>query len=186
MLKATFQTILIPVAILAGVFTSNAQTDSDFRFGIKAGANFSKLTNSNGKSKIGVLAGVFSEYQLSEKLAIRSEAFFSNQGIKGNNGTGKTKLNYLNAMPVIVKFYPIDRFSLEVGPYTGYLMSKKGGNLSRSQYRKIDYGASLGMGVKFSDTIEFGARYFLGLRDITKVTGKVKNRGIQAALSFYF
>ena len=65
-------------------------------------------------------------------------------------------------------------------------MSKKGGALPKKDYRKLDYGISVGAGFHVTENIEIGARYGLGLRDITKTKGTVKNNTIQATVSFSF
>ncbi|MCT4630107.1 porin family protein [Winogradskyella sp.] len=184
--KTTLKTVLLSAFILAGIFMSNAQSDSNFSFGAKGGANLSKFNSSNTKNRIGFVTGLFTEYQFSKQFAIRSEVLFSNQGTEIKQGAKKIKLNYINLTPAIAKFYPIKNFSLEAGPYLGYLLNKKGGALKKSDYRKLDYGASLGLAYRISDDLEIGTRYHLGLRDITKVSGEVKNRSIIATLSVYF
>ncbi len=185
-MKIVLKTIMITALLLVGIFTSNAQSNSDFEFGIKAGANFANLKNANGKAKIGPVGGIFTEYRISEKFSIRSEAMLSIQGAKGKGSFKTLKLNYINVIPALAKFYPVEKFSIEVGPYGGFLLSKKGGNLNKSDFRKIDYGATLGVGFGITENVELGARYYYGLRDITKTTGNIKNKTIQVALSYSF
>lgn len=185
-MKIVLKTIMITALLLVGVFTSNAQSNSDFEFGIKAGANLANLKNANGKAKIGPVGGIFTEYRISEKFSIRSEAMFSVQGAKEKGNFETVKLNHVNVLPGLARFYPVENFSIEVGPYGGLLLSKKGGDLNKSDYRKIDYGATLGIGYRIVENIEIGARYYYGIRDITKTTGKINNSTIQVALSYSF
>lgn len=186
MINVALKLMLIAILMMVGTFATNAQSSGDLEFGIKAGGNLANLKNANGKAKIGLVGGVFTEYRISEKFSIRSEALFSKQGAKGKGSFETVKLNYINVLPGLAKFYPVKNFSIEVGPYGGFLFSKKGGNLNKSDYRKIDYGATLGIGYRIVENVEIGARYYYGVRDITKTTGKIKNKTIQVALSYSF
>lgn len=182
----TVRTIMIMALLLAGTLVSNAQSNSDLEFGVKAGVNLANLKNANGKAKIGPVGGIFTEYRVSEKFSIRSEALFSMQGARGKGSFETVKLNYINVLPGLAKFYPVKKFSIEAGPYGGFLFSKKGGGLKKSDYRKIDYGAALGIGYRIVENVEIGARYYYGISDITKTAGKTSNKTIQVALSYRF
>lgn len=186
MIMVTVRTTMILALLLIGTLISNAQSGNDFKFGIKAGGNYSNLKNANGKSKIGLVGGVFTEYEISEKFSFRSEVLFSKLGAKGKGNFETVKLNYVNILPALAKFYPIKNFGIEAGPYGGFLLSKKGGNLNKSDYRKIDYGVTLGLGYRIIKHAELGVRYYYGLRDVTKTTGKINNKNIQIALSYSF
>ncbi|PIE49031.1 MAG: hypothetical protein CSA39_04760 [Flavobacteriales bacterium] len=186
MINVVLKIILAMVLLLTGTFTSNAQSNNNFEFGIKAGGNLTNLKNTNGKHKIGLVGGIFTEYRISKKFSVRSEALFSMQGAKGKGSFETVKLNYINVLPGLAKFHPVESIRIEVGPYGGFLFSKKGGNLNKSDYRKIDYGATLGIGFGITENVELGARYYYGLRDITKTTGEIKNKTIQVALSYSF
>ncbi|MBQ0735424.1 porin family protein [Aquimarina celericrescens] len=178
---------LILALLFMGAITANAQSNIDgLKFGIKGGANLAKLKNVDSKAKIGLVAGVFTEYGFSDKFSLRSEVLFSVQGAKAKGSSEKVKLNYINALPALIKFYPVKKFSLEAGPQIGLLISKKGGGLLKSDYRKLDYGLTLGAGFHIIENIEIGARYYLGLRDITKTPGEVKNAVFQFTLSYGF
>lgn len=188
MIMMVFKTILITFLLLLGTFTGNAQskTGHDLEFGIKAGANLASLKNADGKSKIGPLGGIFAEYKFAEKFSLRSEAMLSKQGAKEKGNFETVKLNYVNLLPALARFYPVENLSIEGGPYVGLLLSKKGGSLSKSDYRKIDFGAAFGLGYHIIEDVEIGLRYYLGLRDITKTTGEIKNKIFQLALSYSF
>ena len=181
-------TTLILSLILVGIFTSSAQSNdsSDLEFGIKAGVNLSNLKNAGGKPKIGPLGGIFAEYRFTEKVSIRTEAMFSIQGTKKKGSFETVKLNYVNFLPALVKFYPVKKISIEAGPYIGLLLSKKDDNPSTLDYRKMDFGAVLGLGYRVVDNVEIGLRYSYGMFDITKTIGEIKNRGFQLALSYSF
>jgi len=175
------KTTVVLALLFMGIITINAQDGA--QLGIKGGVNFAKLKNADGKGKIGMVAGIFMEKKLSDRFSIRPEALFSTQGAK--IGSQKTKLKYIN-IPVLAKIYPTERFSVEFGPQVGYLLGKKGGNLRKKDYRKLDYSLALGTGFHISDNLELGARYNLGLRDITKTPGKIKNSVFQFTVSYKF
>ncbi|WP_160111906.1 porin family protein [Aquimarina sp. AU58] len=183
-MKKTIKLMLC--AVLLGVMAINAQEkQKGIEFGIKAGANLTEFRNTSSKFKIGVMGGVFSQYRLSEKLAIRSEILYSAQGAKSKNSSGKIKLNYINVLPAIIKFYPINKLSLEAGPQVGYLLGGKGTGFVKSNFKKIDYGVALGIGYSLTDNLEVGIRYNLGLADITKENNtSLKNSVFQAGISF--
>ena len=128
-----------------------------------------------------MVVGMFAEFKVSNKFSIQPELLYSRQGAK----VGSKKLNYIN-VPVLVKFYPINKFSIEAGPQVGYLLSIKGGTLSKSDYKKIDLSAVMGFNYQLNDEIGIGARYNLGLKDITKTSGKHKNAMFQFLLTYKF
>ncbi|UII74778.1 PorT family protein [Flagellimonas sp. HMM57] len=180
------RTISITLLLLACSFLSNAQSNEDvLEFGIRGGINQSNLKDSNGKSRFGPTIGFFAEYNASEKVAIRSELKYSSLGTKEKENISGLKLNYVQALPILLKVYPAESFSLEIGPYAGYLLNKKG-SINKSDLRKFDFGASAGLGYHLTDHLELGARYYFGMRDITKTIGKAKNRFIEIALSYTF
>ena len=173
---------LVVCALLLGIMTSNAQESQNFEFGIKGGLNLSKFRNGSFKNKKGLMAGIFTSYKLSERFAIQSEALYSVQGAKSKNSSGKIKLNYINIVPVLVKFYPIDKLNLQAGPQIGYLLSGKGSGFRKKDYKKLDFGIVLGLGYSISDNLEAGIRYHYGLADISKI-GAVKNAVVQFSLA---
>lgn len=183
-MKKTIKLMLCTV--LLGIITISAQEkQKGIEFGIKAGANLTEFRNTSSKFKIGVMGGVFSQYKLSKKLAIRSEILYSAQGAKSKNSSGKIKLNYINIVPAMIKFYPINKLSFEGGPHVGYLLGGKGAGFVKRDFKKIDYGIALGIGYSLIDNLEVGIRYNLGLVDIAKENNtSLKNSVFQASLAF--
>lgn len=180
---STITKILLTLGLfLMSISTINAQSNNEtvMQFGVKGGVNLSKLKNIDEKAKMGLVAGFFAEYGLSDRFSLRSEVLFSVQGVK------KIKLNYVNFLPLLAKFYPTERFSIEVGPQLGVLISKSGSSLLTKSYKRLDYGVAVGTGFHITENVEIGVRYNLGLRDITKTTGVVKNSVFQATLSYGF
>ncbi len=173
--------VLVLSLLFIGNTTINAQSDTTTIFGIKGGVNLSKINN--GKNKLGMAIGAYAEFKISDKFSIQPELLYSKQGAKF--GSNKLKLNYIN-VPVLAKFSLINKISIEAGPQVGYLLSKSEGTLAKSNYKKLDLSAVIGLNYQISKTIGIGARYNLGLKDITKAPGKHKNKVFQFLLSYRF
>jgi hypothetical protein len=175
------KTIMTIALIVMASITINAQSNTEF--GVKGGTNITKLKNGDGKVNIGVVAGVFAEFKVSEKFSIRPEVLFSTRNIKV--GSGKDNLGYIN-VPVLAKFYFLDKFSVEAGSQFGYLILKEDGSLNKTNYREIELGAVFGASYRITDHLEGGVRYNLGVRNLTKSGGDIKNSSLQFTLSYGF
>ena len=120
--------VLAAIAVMGFGF-ANAQ---DIKFGIKGGINLSTFTGDieDASSKVGFQAGGFAELKLSDKFSIQPEVLYSLQGAKfketGDSYSYKENINasYLN-VPVLAKYYVIDKLSVEAGPQIGFLLSAK-------------------------------------------------------------
>lgn len=146
---------------------SNAQ---ETKFGVKGGLN---LTNWAGgdvegtSSLVGFHVGGFAEIKIIDKLAIQPELLFSTQGtqVDGNALTGDwdIKTNYIN-IPVLAKYYIVDKFSVEAGPQLGFLVSAKvDGEDVKDSFKTVDFGFNLGAGYHFTENISVNLRYTIGL-----------------------
>lgn len=181
--------ILSAIAVMAFGFT-NAQ---EVKYGVKGGLNLSTLTGDTDgldlKSKVGFNVGGLVEIKLSEQFAIQPEILFSTQGTKaraeaveveGNfyNGEVCFNLSYIN-VPVMFKYYVVDKFNIEAGPQIGFLVSAKtkttvdgfsGSNEMdvKDNFESIDFGLNFGAGYEFTDHLSAGLRYNLGLANIAK------------------
>ena len=176
--------LFIAVVVLLGLGNVNAQ---EVKFGTKVGLNLSNFTGDldDSDSKIGFNIGAFAEISLSDKFIFQPELLFSSQGAKfeesDNNFSSEEtlKFNYLN-MPLMIKFAASDKFALEFGPQLGFLLSAKskfeetfdGETFSeevdiKDSVKSIDFGLNFGASFDVSENIMIGARYNLGLLDIT-------------------
>lgn len=92
----------IIILVLTSTF---AFSQSKTLMGIKAGANYSTITNANFDAKMGVYAGLFLNIQFSDFYALQPEVVYSNQG-----GTSKllgdedVDIHYI-ALSVVNKFF---------------------------------------------------------------------------------
>ena len=208
--------ILTSLLTFAFGFT-NAQ---NAKFGIKGGLNVANQSNPGGgeivdfntSSLIGFHIGGFVEIKISDKFSIQPELLYSAQGGKLNftvltsidgdpnsvpeyvNTEVVNNLSYIN-IPVMFKYYVIEKFSLELGPQLGILVDskRKMTNTNNGQtfedsynYDSIDYGLNLGAGYDITDSLTTGIRYSLGLYDIATFSNEVKNSVLSLSVSYKF
>ncbi|MEH0158057.1 porin family protein [Limibacter armeniacum] len=164
--------------LIAIVGLTSISLAQNVTFGVKAGANFSNITNLEMDTKIGFVAGGVASFQLSDAVAIQPEVLFSAQGAKTKEGdiTAKTAFNYIN-IPVMAKFYLAEGFNLQVGPQLGILASAKakvegdGADVDvdlKDSVNSIDFGLNLGAAYELESGLYFEGRYNLGLTDTAK------------------
>jgi hypothetical protein len=195
--------LLLIIAVILLGFNVTAQdtstSDNGFRFGVKAGVNFSDITGKDVSSYNGRTsfhAGVVSEVMISDKFAFQPELLYSSQGSdyddEGYSGT--VTLDYLN-IPLMAKYYVSGEFSLEAGPQIGFLMSAKddygsGEDDIKDYLKSTDFGLNFGVGYKLESGLNFGARYNLGLSDLNDSDfdqgSSVKNSVIQVSIGYMF
>ena len=188
-------------------------------FGIKTGMNFANTSNSlaplgstttysDPKTKIGLLLGVFSQFQLSQGLRLQPELMYSAEGsiIDGKLGANNTmvtvfrnRINYLN-IPLMLQFTKGSGFYAEVGPQLGFRLSAKykfenptttgGGQTSVTDMKNTTKGTafSLGAGVGYElpSGIGLGLRYMFGLTDISTTSTSIKSNVLSLGLQYRF
>jgi opacity protein-like surface antigen len=162
---------MMAIAILS--FNLNAQQDSSF--GAKAGLNLSKITlSASGTSDasdnlVAFHLGLFYETKIADKFTFQPELLYSAQGGEENNSG--FKLNYIQ-IPLMFKYYPSSKFSLEAGPQIGFLVSSSVFQDSASfdadeLFTGIDFGLGIGLNYSFTDKVFINARYNFGLTDVS-------------------
>ena len=205
--------VFTAVAVLVFGLT-NAQdvvkATSDVKFGAKGGINLANIVGDDAGDAnmfVGFNAGFFVEIPVTDKLTIQPEILYSAQGSKSEgplviDGSlydvkATMKLNYIN-IPVMFKYNVAEKFSLEAGPYVGFLTTAKmkvdvDGYGSATEDMKdlvksTDFGIALGMNYDFSDVIFANVRYQGGLTQIgdTGEGDNIKNSVFQLGLGFRF
>lgn len=200
---------------MVGSFTTSTllaqSTDSDKRsnisFGIKAGANFSNVYNSEGQAfvadgKFGFAGGVFLGIPIGSFIGIQPEVLFSQKGFKASgsilggtyNFTRTT--NYLD-VPILLSIKPAQGFSIVVGPQFSYLISETDdyGVLSTTQKQEFDnqsirkniFGIVGGVDIELSPVV-LGLRAGYDLQrnngDGSSTAPNYKNAYYQATLAY--
>lgn len=188
--------ILTTISVLAFSFI-NAQ---NIKFGIKGGGHLSNLKGNieNETPKFGVQLGGFAEFKITNVFFIQPEILYSTQGgkyeLSGVDYLYKQELNssYLN-IPIMAKYYVVDKLILEAGPQIGFLLTAKGkfetrdgadflsGNGSAKDiYQKVNVGFNIGAGYDFTENISAGIRYHSGMaNEIRYYTGILDQRQIR-------
>lgn len=187
------------VLVLIALFTLSIANAQDISVGVKAGINYAgTLTsddayNDHFDALIGPHFGVVADYALSDDFAVQAELLYSPSGFNRSD-TVETlagdivydltgKVNYLT-IPIMAKYYFTDGFSLEAGPYVGFLLSSTldgtvqlpaalGGGTTefdkedmKEGYNSTDIGLGVGASYEMENGLFFTARYNLGLTDI--------------------
>ncbi len=205
--------ILGALFFCASVF---AQSDK-ILLGLKAGLNISTLTldeiELNSLSKTGFTAGLMAEIPLIKKLSVQPEIMYSRQGVKitysdeevtNSKYKSTISLNYLN-IPVMLKYYILQGFSLQAGPQLGILLKAENKSYDNflgyennekynlSEYSNgVDASVNFGLGYQFKNKFYADVRYNISYTDVFKNANKtyvinndMKNRVFQITVGYF-
>lgn len=190
-MKKLFFVSLFTVAAV----TMNAQV----KFGIKAGANFSKFSGSDAKLgdvspkyKIGFTGGGLVNIPVNETFSVQPEVLYSMEGSKYEEDGDKLvyHTDYIN-IPVMVQ-YNASGFYGETGPQVGFLINAKGdnGDVSvdiKDSFKSINFSWGVGLGYKLPNGFGVGARYNIGIANIADDEDtKLKLGGFHLGVSYTF
>ncbi len=168
------------LVLAAGISLASAK--AQIQYGVKAGANFAKITGSDADGTKGITSfngGIFVGIPLAHGLSLQPEVLYSGQGAKISYGGGddsKLKLGYLN-VPVLLKYTLPFGVSVQTGPQIGFLLSAKdkatvnGQTASvsvKDEFKSTDFSWDFGVGYVTPFNIGIEARYGLGLSKIGK------------------
>lgn len=161
---------LLSLLLIAIPLTSFGQ---GLDFGIKAGLNFSSLTDaSNLDNRTGFVGGIFTGFKLSKKVGLQADLLYSQQG--ADLDLGKFDLDYIN-VPVVFKFYPVKRFHLHLGPQFGFLINDDTTIVVDEIVRDFkvndfDFAGVFGIGFDLPFGIRLDGRYIFGLTEVPAST----------------
>jgi hypothetical protein len=163
--------------VFAAVFVAFAsQAQVKFAPGIRAGANFAQLTETDLGIKTDFYVAGFAGIKFTKHYTLQPELTYSRQGAKGdyqiyapvydNNGdlvseyankSADVSLQYVS-LGLMNKFTFADRISIVVGPTVDVLVK------DNAQYTQdIDLALQLGLGVRLVDGLEFEFRLKKGI-----------------------
>ena len=182
--------IILTVAAVFALTFANAQdkkaskgSDSDMKFGVKAGYINSNFTgDASGTAIGGFYIGGLVDFSVSEKFHVQPELLYSMEGQKD------AKVNYLR-IPIMAKYYVAEGLSLQAGPE---LAIKAGADSSVKDFVKpIDFALGFGAGYELPNGLMFDARYNLGLTNIADGAAKdagfnYKNTSFSLGLGYRF
>ena len=213
----TVRTIALVVALgLAGAANIYAQDDAidrRFRFGVKGGVNLSNLYNtgtgvSDNNVKPSFNVGVLVRTPLAAIFGFQIEALYTVKGSKLGYNTSSTatdkssgtfNLGYIQ-VPAMIRFQPIDVFSIHAGAYASYLTNvsiakgqfatntnvtpEKVDYQNTDNYNTLDWGLLGGaeLNLKY---VDIGLRYDLGLRQVGRNNNAFFGNGRNSSGSLY-
>lgn len=182
-------------------------------FAAKGGMNgtFLSLDNDYVEEKYGRVLpyfGLVGKFPLTREFAYRQEINMTFKGgsgfrydIEQYEGTKDIFLTYIEA-PVLFQYDFLNVLNVHAGGYAAYLIdsdiSFNGTPLlgyqpiGNDDVKEFDAGITLGAGITFKETFEFGARYNHGLIDLADSDNaeiaipETQNRSIQVYFAFWF
>ena len=172
--------IMMIAAMMVAAISANAQNEvGQFTLMPKAGINISKVTNSDSKTKVGLVAGVEAEYGIAEKFGLQFGVLYSMQGDKPKVGSGSEKLDYIN-IPIMAQYYVIPGLAIKAGVQPGFLVRAKNkydyedGGIAihtdadiKDACNKVDLSIPVGISYEYKSFV-LDARYNIGLTKVYK------------------
>ena len=173
------------VVLVFAVLISTTSFAQGLDFGIKAGANFSNISDASGLSnKTGFTGGLFAAVKFGDKLAIQPELLYSQQGAKfsGEN----IDLTYVN-VPVVVKYFLFQGLNLQAGPQFGFVVDDNVKEVFDNivEAESSDISGVVGVGYDLAFGLRVDGRYNFGLTDTFK-QGQGKNAVITLSVGYSF
>ena len=181
--------LLVSAILILGM--SNSIIAQNVDFGVKTGLNISNFTGGDvdKNSLFGFHVGGFAEFKLNEKFSLQPELLYSTQGTEVENLV-KIKVDYLT-IPLMVKYYLSENFSIEAGPQASFLVNDKAefddssipdADIDASSF---DFGLNVGVGYNFTSHLFAQVRYNYGITTVGE-NPDVKNSVFQISLGYKF
>lgn len=182
-----------------GAFAQHAV--GSFNLQPKIGVSIANLTDiKDSDPRVGLVAGVEGEYQVSDIFSVSAGALYSMQGAKrtlsalGQSVTTTTKLDYIN-VPIMANVYVVKGLAVKLGIQPGFKVSsteKIVGNTSLGsgsvsgdiKAQSVDFSIPVGISYEYSN-FQLDARYNWGLTKVFE-NGKDKNSVFQITLGYKF
>lgn len=180
------------VFIMFLVLTLTAQAQKRFKVGIKAGLSTSQVDGDTygGYNKAGFDGGIFVTGKINDKWTAQMEMLFIQKGSKHNSNPDEGDLSYydlrLNYMevPILFQFHQ-KKFTFEVGPSLGYLISNTEYNEFGEVYKPVPFntteiGGGIGISYDLIKNVAVNWRYsysLLPIRDYQSGVTRWNNPG---------
>lgn len=182
-----------------GAFAQHAV--GSFNLQPKIGVSIANLTDmKDSDPRVGLVAGVEGEYQVSDIFSISAGALYSMQGAKntvsalGQSATATTKLDYIN-VPIMANVYVVKGLAVKLGIQPGFKVSSTKKTVGNTSFvsgsvssdikaQSVDFSIPVGISYEYSN-FQLDARYNWGLTKVFE-NGKDKNSVFQITLGYKF
>ncbi len=166
----------------------------------KIGINIANISEENSNPRIGIVAGIEAEYQLTDLLSLSGALLYSQQGNRNKIDTEilapnkvYSETNYLN-IPIMTNVYVIKGLAVKLGLQPSIKISSNSNintvDISIPKYIKIDkannFDLSIPVGLSYEiNHLQLDARYNWGITNIYKYEN-AKNSVFQITLGYKF
>lgn len=176
--------ILIGLSFMLLCFVPQITKAQSIDLGVKAGANFAKMSDASGLSnRTGVTAGLFGAVRFN-MFSVQAELLYSEQGAESD--LRDIELSYVQ-VPVLAKLHFLRVFNVQVGPQFGFLTDD---NLPSGSAKDSEFSLVTGLGAHLG-SFRIDARYNFGLtKTLSEIDGigdvESKNKYFSIALGYTF
>lgn len=178
-------TIVLVIALVAGLLALPQPARAGVQFGLKAGGNMARPTGLDAqdpmatlKNKVGFTGGLFLAFNLGPVVTIQWEAVYTMKGATyvalDDSYTDKLYADYIE-VPLLLKLRiptPIIQPFVFAGPSVGFKLKEKlqsnGADvpLTQALLKNNDYGAIFGAGLNLGRNFMVDVRYSLGMQKV--------------------
>lgn len=153
----------------------NAQSKA--RFGLRAGANISKLTNLDNKNKTDIYISALLALKINESYTLQPEFGYSQQGgtlssnrllALENERLQDVNINFLS-VSVLNKIQANNNIHFLIGPFIDFRLNdniNNDGYFLEGLFPRMDIGITLGFGYDFTKDFSIEARFKHGFVDM--------------------
>lgn len=191
----TFHKVLL-VALIATF--SFGYASADFRFGIKAGLNFTKLSLKTGQSaaeamdgsKTGWMAGVMAEFTVPiVNIGMDASLLYARQNLTKEQETTYDNKDFLD-IPINLKWkigLPVVGKVISPIIYTGpdFLFALNKHTISNIESKTCEVGWNLGIGVELLSHLQIQGGYCFGLNNVAKYVSSVNTMDLKAKKNYW-
>lgn len=192
------KTLLMTAVMAVCSLAASAQSAGEFRFGVTAGMNVAKITDTESDCRIGFNVGVKGEYNFTKNVYGTAGLLFTQKGMKaeliGDKATLKCNPGYLQ-IPVNIgyRFIVGDGVSVfgETGPYFAFgvcgkskLLGEKADFFGDNAGQTFDCGWDVKLGVEASG-FQIGLGYEYGFTKVWEDTSS-HNSNFMVSVAYMF
>lgn len=185
--------LFVAALMLSSVATFAQHAVGSFNLQPKVGVSIANVTEfKDSDPRIGLVAGIEGEYQVSDIFSLSAGALYSMQGTKYNFGKytdATNRLDYIN-VPIMANVYVVKGLAVKLGIQPGFNVSNKIklNNLDafENPFKAQSVDVSIPVGVSYEyNNIQLDARYNWGISKAYK-NFDAKNSVFQITLGYKF